>query len=284
MHPIYLKSPIKRLSKNQMQDAAPQFGPLETRLMTWAQMRGIERAASAEIAKALRLDDNQCRKLLDRMNRKGRIVQLQRGLYLMPAKLPPGGKWTPAPAVILRHLFEAKKGDWQETGASAFHFHGLSEQVPNTTTVYNTLFSMRCKIAGLGFEMIKVSPSRMGSAVESAGRRVGTLGRVVMDAVFDSSRFGTLPRAYGWIRERRADDSFLDELTACAIRHGDGPVRRRIGCVLDLLDAGGKRSGRLRKSTPPFRSFIPLVPSETRRGTTNKEWGIILNQTGWLHG
>ncbi len=267
-----------------MQATAPQFGPLETRLMTWAQMRGIERATSGEISKALRLDDTQCRKLLDRMNQKGLIVQLQRGLYLIPAKLPPGGKWTPAPAVILRHLFVAKNGDWQETGASAFHFHGLSEQIPNTTTVYNTLFSRRCKIAGLGFEMIKVTPSRMGAATVLADRRVGTLGRVIMDAVFDSSRFGTLPRAYGWIRERLADESFLDELVACAIHYGDGPVRRRIGCALDLLDAGGKRSTRLRKSIPPFRSFIPLVPSDTRQGTTNKEWGIILNQTDWLHG
>lgn len=267
-----------------MQPTAPQFGPLETRLMTWAQMGGIERATSGEISKALRLGDTQCGKLLDRMNRKGGIVQLQRGLYLIPAKLPPGGKWTPAPQVILRHLFEAKKGDWQETGASAFHFHRLSEQVPNTTTVYNTLFSRRHKIAGLGFEMIKVTPSRMGSVMETEGRRVGTLGRVVMDAVFDSSRFGTLPRAYGWISERRGDEAFLDELTDSAIRYGDGPARRRIGCVLDLLGAGGERLAKLQKSTPPFRSFIPLVAADTRQGTTNKEWGIILNQTDWLLG
>ena len=150
-----------------MQRVAPQLGPLETRLMAWAQMLDMRRATSDEIAAGLRLDKIQCRKLLDRMNKRGGVVQLQRGLYLLPAKLPPGGKWTPAPAVILRNLFEAKGGQWQETGVGAFHFHGLSEQVPNTTSVYNTLFSKRDRIAGLEFEMIKVAPGRLGSVTEA---------------------------------------------------------------------------------------------------------------------
>lgn len=179
--------------------------------------------------------------------------------------------------------FEAKRGDWQEAGAGAFHFHGLTEQVPNTTTVYNTLFSGRDRIAGLDFEMIKVTPSRMGGAQESAGRRIGNLGRVVMDAVFDSARFGTLPKAYGWIRERIASKVFLDDLTESAIRHGDGPSRRRLGCALELLETDRNRLEKLEKSILPFRSFIPLVPGGDRRGHTNKKWGIILNHTDWLH-
>jgi len=251
--------------------------------MAWAQMRGVERATSSEVAAALRLGGVQCRELLDRLNRRGMIVQIQRGLYLLPAKLPPGGRWSPPPAVLLANLFGAKGGDWQETGAGAFHFHGLTHQMPNTTTVYNNLFSRRQRMAGLAFEMIKVAPERLGSVVEASGRRVGSLGRVVMDAVFDSGRFGSLPEAYGWIRERRANDGFLDELADCAIRHGDAPTRRRLGCVLDLLGKGGKRLARLHRGIPAFRSFIPLVPGGDRKGPTNREWGIIMNQIDWMN-
>ena len=60
-----------------MQRVAPQLGPLETRLMAWAQMLDVRRATSDEIAAGLRLDKIQCRKLLDRMNQRGRVVQLQ---------------------------------------------------------------------------------------------------------------------------------------------------------------------------------------------------------------
>lgn len=267
-----------------MQRAAPQLGPLETRLMSWAQMLEIRRATSDEIATGLRLDSIQCRKLLDRMNQKGRVVQLQRGLYLLPAKLPPGGKWTPAPAVILRNLFEAKDGQWQETGVGAFHFHGLSEQVPNTTSIYNNLYSKRVRIAGLEFEMIKVAPGRLGSVIEADGRRIGTLGRVILDAIFDSARFGTLPKAYGWIRDRRKDEGFLNELVDCSIRHADAPTRRRVGCVLEMLETCSARLAKLHKKTPNTRSVIPLVPGGNRIGTINKRWGVILNQTEWLNG
>ncbi len=34
-----------------------------------------------------------------------------------------------------------------------------------------------------------------------------------MHAVFDSSRFGALPRAYDWIQTKRSDQAPLDELT-----------------------------------------------------------------------
>jgi hypothetical protein len=149
----------------------------------------------------------------------------------------------------------------------------LSDQVPNTTTVYNTLFSGRDRIGGLPFVLIKVWPGRLGSVVEAAGRRVGTLGRVVMDAVFDPARFGGLPLAYRWIRDRKEDRLFLGELAECAIRYGDGSTCRRIGCALELLGAGGGVLTALRKGAGAFLSFIPLVPGKTRRGPTVRDWG-----------
>ena len=59
-----------------MQRVAPQLGPLETRLIAWAQMLDVRRATSDEIAAGLRLDKIQCRKLLDRMNKRGRVVHM----------------------------------------------------------------------------------------------------------------------------------------------------------------------------------------------------------------
>ena len=68
----------------------------------------------------------------------------------------------------------------------------------------------------------------------------------------------------------------------CSIRHADAPARRRVGCVLEMLEAGGKRLDKLHKKTPETRSVIPLVPGGNRIGTINKRWGVILNQTDWL--
>lgn len=261
-----------------------KFGPLVSRLVAWVQMRGVERATTAEVCTALRLSADQGRQLLTRLGRSGLAIQLQRGLYLFPQKLPPGGRWTPSPTVVLKHLFEAKGGSYQETGPGAFQFHGLTEQVANITTVYNTQFSGRSRIGGLAFMWIEVAEPRLGGLDGKAlpDRRIGSLARVVMDAVYDSARFGTLPAAFRWITQRREVPGVLDELAECAIAHGNAATCRRLGGVFELLGVAAGAQKRLRAAIPDFQTHIPIVPGRNRVGRTMKGWGLIINDRGWM--
>jgi hypothetical protein len=84
---------------------------------------------------------------------------------------------------------------------------------------------------GLPFQFIELAPERLG-ALDKKGlpqRHVGSLSRVGMDAVYDAARFGVLPAAYRWIRERKDKPCFLDNLAACALAHGDAGTCRRVG-------------------------------------------------------
>ena len=267
-----------------MQRAQPEFGPLESRLLAWAQMRGVERTTAASVARELRLNPEQARQLMKRLGRKGLAVPVQRGLWLLPPKLPPGGRWTVPPDVILRHLFEAKGSDYQETGLGALQYQGLTDQVANVTAVYNTLFTGRRAIGGLPFQFIKVAPERLGALDKKAlpRRRVGSLPRVIMDAVYDAARFGTSPAAYRWIRERKDAPRFLDELAACAVAHGDAGTCRRLGAVMELLESAPAARRKLQRAVPAVRTYIPLVPGRGTKGRTMKNWGIIVNDRRWL--
>ncbi len=267
-----------------MKRAPLELGPLESRLLAWTQARGIERTTTTEVAAALRLTMTQARQLMKRVRRKGLAIALQRGLWLLPPKLPPGGRWSVPPDVILRHLFEGKGGAYQETGLGALQYQGLTDQVANVATVYNTLFSGRRIIGGLPFQFIKVASGRLGALDKKAlpQRRVGSLPRVIMDAVYDSSRFGTLPAAYRWIRERKDEARFLNDLAGSAVSHGDTGTCRRIGAVMELLDAGGAARRKLRSAVTPVRTFIPLVPARGTKGSTMPDWGIIVNDWRWL--
>lgn len=106
-----------------------ELGPVESRLLAWAQMRGVERTTAGSVARELRLNLEQARQLMKRLGRKGLVVPVQRGIWLLPPKLPPGGRWTVPSEVILRHLFEAKGGDYQETGLGALQYRGLTVAV-----------------------------------------------------------------------------------------------------------------------------------------------------------
>jgi predicted transcriptional regulator of viral defense system len=261
-----------------------ELGPVESRLLAWAQMRGVERTTAGSVARELRLNLEQARQLMKRLGRKGLVVPVQRGIWLLPPKLPPGGRWTVPSEVILRHLFEAKGGDYQEAGLGALQYRGLTDQVANVTAVYNTLFTGRRTIGGLPFQFIKVAPGRLGMLDQKAlpRRRVGSLPRVIMDAVYDAARFGTLPTAYRWIRERKDVPRFLDELATCAVAHGDAGTCRRLGAVMELLEAAPVARRKLQRALPAVRTYIPLVPGRGTKGRTMKKWGIVVNDRRWL--
>lgn len=267
-----------------MQTSRIEFGPLESRVLAWAQWRGVECISTVDLAKALRLGVEQARQLMKRMGKKGVVITLRKGLWLLPRTLPLGGRWTPAPAIVLKHFFEAAGGNYQETGPGAFQFHGLSEQVANITTVYNTRLSGRSRIGGMEFRWIKVAEFRLGHlhAETLPERQIGSLPRVMFDALYDSAKFGRLSVAYGWIRERVSNPSFVEQLADCAVEHGDAAACRRLGTVLELLAVAEKTLKRLRKTLPPLRTHIALVPGHSRAGKLMQDWGVILNERGWL--
>lgn len=241
-------------------------------------------ATSPQIGSELRLSKMQRGKLLDRMTRRGLIVQLQKGLYLLPEKLPPGGRWQPAVEVALWYFLQARKANWQETGPAAFNHYRLTEQIPNVATVYNDKVSGRRRFGKLAVSFIKVSPARLGNTRElelapgkSERRRIGTLARVVFDAVYDYNSFGTLPKAYTWISQRKTDAAFLNELSECSLRYGNVATRRRIGWLLENIDAPAQTWKALSRSLKESSAFIPLDTTKPARGHTNRTWGVIEN-------
>ncbi|MCZ6671697.1 MAG: hypothetical protein O7C75_02035 [Verrucomicrobia bacterium] len=218
------------------------------------------------------------------MNRRGLIVQLQRGLYLIPDKLPPGGTWQPSAELAIFYYLSYKKAQWQETGPGVFQYHGLIEQLANRSYVYNDKVSATRKFGKLEVQFIRVPSSRLGKfeGIKLKGepialRRIATLPRIVFDAIYDYKRFGSMSRAYTWIEHRFTDPGFVKELIDCAIEHGNVASRRRIGWVLESCGAKRKLWQPLRDSLNPTRSFIPVDPGKPSRGKINKEWGVLDN-------
>ncbi len=100
-----------------------------------------------------------------------------------------------------------------------------------------------------------------------------------MDAVYDWSRFNSLPRAYEWIRKEVAAGRVgAADLVAVALRYGDKGAIRRIGA---LLDTQGVETGLLRKlekALDPSTGLIPWLPTKPKRGKIDRRWGVVLNE------
>lgn len=213
------------------------------------------------------------------------FTQVKRGLYLAPLRLPPG-KWGASPYKILDILMREMKAQYQITGLYAFNQYGLSTQVPILMTIYNTALSGRKMIGACSFQFIKVGKKRIGAtdvikACDESGDAlripIGSLARILFDAVYDYKRFATIPAAYEWIAQKRADSNLMKKLVETTVQFGNVGTQRRVGFILTALGVNQTLCKKLWKALPKSSSLIPLIPGRNTTGSIDKQWGIIIN-------
>lgn len=85
-------------------------GPLETQLFAYTQMRRARVLRTGDLTGPLRISPKQERELFGRLTRAGLIAQVRRSLYLVPDRLPLGGKWSPDEILALNSSSCAGEG------------------------------------------------------------------------------------------------------------------------------------------------------------------------------
>jgi predicted transcriptional regulator of viral defense system len=256
---------------------------MEAQLFAYAQLRNLLVLRSGDLLEPLGLTKKQEREMLDRLNRAGMIAQVQRGMYLLPERLPLGGKWSPDEAQVLHALITEQRGGYQVSGQAAFNFHGFDDQMPNRIDVYNDRLSGSKCIAAVALTLIKVAPERLGSTTSvssSSGKDLvySSRLRTLVDSVYDWSRFGSLPRGYKWIRQDiLAGKCNPVELAECSVTFGDVGTRRRIGFLMEREGYDAEAIRLLQRSLPSTSSSIPWIPGRPKRGSTHRQWGIVDN-------
>lgn len=235
-----------------------------------------------EIQPLLSINEKQEKNLLSRLSKKGYILRLSRGIYLVPEKLPPGGRWQPDEFTIIYELMKILDAQYQICGPVAFNFYGFSEQIPNTIAIYNTKRSGTKKIGNLCFQLIKVPASRIGSQNnielhDGKSVRISSLARTIMDAVYEWSRFNTLPIAYKWIEDYINDKKTINELIHVTLQFANIATQRRIGYTLEKLNIKSKSIQLIQKQFKATQGWIPLDPTQKAIGRSNTKWRIIDN-------
>ena len=262
---------------------ARKLGQLEAAALAYVQMRNVRTVEVGELAAALRITAKQERELLSRMARAGMIAKVRKGLYLFPAKLPLGGVWTPEEATVINALMADKQARYQITGPNAFNRYGYDEQIPARVYIYNDAISGDRSIGRTELTLIKVSPDRLGETEQVETPSGETLVyssriRTLVDAVYDWSRFDSLPRAYDWIRrDIEAGRIGPADLSKTIVRFGNLGTIRRIGAFLEQMGTQESVLNRLQRKLTPSTAKIPLVPGRPVRGTLLKRWGVVLN-------
>jgi predicted transcriptional regulator of viral defense system len=260
------------------------LGTLEARLFAYAQLRAAPTVRRGALAGALKITRKQEGALLGRLTRAGMIARVRPGVYLVPPRLPLGGAWSPDEALALDALMTEYDARYQVCGPTAFNRYGLDEQIPNRVYVYNDSLSGERRIGTIALTLIKVGTKRLGDTAivrNADGIQIPYSSRVrtLMDAVYDWSRFNSLPRGYEWIRaDLRAGRIKAASLVACTLRYGDVATTRRIGALLEREGVSANLLRRLHRTLRVTQSTIPWNPARKKRGVVDRRWGVIWNE------
>jgi predicted transcriptional regulator of viral defense system len=266
-----------------MKHPGPELGNLASRFFAYAQLKKRDIIRTGELAPVLGITESKERDLLHRLSKSGWIVRLKRGVYLVPPRLPAGGKYSPGVALILRKLMEEQNGKYQICGPTAFNFYGFEDQIPNVSYVYNNSLSGTRAIGNLSFQFIKVADARLGATHTSRAWNADKIiyssrARTLMDAVYDWSRFSSLPRGYDWIRKEAEQDlRMVSELVEVTVQYGNQATIRRIGYLLDDYGQPVRTIDQLQRQLSNSTSLIPWIPVKPARGKINRKWGVIVN-------
>jgi len=266
-----------------MKQQGPEIGNLSSRFFAYVQLKKKDVIRTGELSPVLGITDSQERDLLRRLSGSGWIVRLKRGVYLVPSRIPAGGKYSPGIALILQKLMEETDGKYQICGPTAFNFYGFDGQITNITYVYNNRISGSRSIGNLTFQFIKISDERLGSinvlrTPEGVEANYSSKERTLMDAVYDWSRFNSLPRGYDWIRrEVKGDSKLASKLVETVVQYGNQATVRRTGYLLDTLAQNSRIINKLQCRLSGSKALIPWVPVKPQKGTANRKWGVIVN-------
>jgi predicted transcriptional regulator of viral defense system len=254
-------------------------------MFAYVQMRGLSTVRMGELAQSLKITRLQETKLLSRLSKAGLIARVWRGLYAVPSKLPLGGKWSPDEATALNALMAAQRGRYQICGPNAFNRYGFDGQIPTRVYAYNNRVYGDRTIGSVALTLIKVADKRLGGTetVETmAGQNAvySSRARALVDAVYDWSRFNSLPQGYEWIRRELASRRVsADELVKATLEYGDKGTIRRMGVLLEREGVAAPLLRKLERALKPTTSLIPWIPSKPKRGTLNRRWGVVLNES-----
>lgn len=259
------------------------LGNLERQLFAYTQMRNLRALRTRDLTGPLSISGKQERELLNRLSKAGMIAQVRRGLYLVPPRLPLGGKWSPEEALALDTLMADRQGHYQICGPNAFNRYGFDDQIPTRVYAYNDRISGERTVGAVALTLIKVAGERLGDTEQARtaeGLTVVYSSRVrtLVDAVYDWSRFNSLPRAFGWIRaELAARRVGAADLVRVTLHYGDIGTIRRIGALLDREGVAAALLRKLERALKPSSSLIAWNPGRPKRGTLDRHWGIVWN-------
>ena len=117
-----------------------------------------QKLITSEFSNRLFASPKRTAEVLDALTRKGRLLQLQRGKYLLVPIKAPNQQWAPNEFVVA--ALWMGEIPYYIGYFTMYNYWGFTEQIPRTIFVLNTAKSCKKEINGIRYEAVKIDPKK----------------------------------------------------------------------------------------------------------------------------
>lgn len=260
------------------------------RLLAYQGNRIFSTARARELAPHVGLKDAYLTEALYHLRQNGWIVSLRRGLYAIAPTVPGN---TPV------HEFEIAMALVQPAAIShwsAFHHHGLTEQVPRRTFVLTTTETSVPRHRGnkrvedggiylvgdMAYRFVQIKPERFFGTervwVGDARVSVTDLERTLLDGIIMPQHCGDFSEVLHAFQVG-IDRLQIDRITQYAFKLGPA-ASKRLGWILDQQGVDSPEVDNLAEL--PVKGYRKLDPTGPRKGPCNSRWMVQENLPGMI--
>ena len=219
------------------------------------------------------------KQLVYNLKKKGILTPIKRGVYIfVPLESVPTGRRVSE--FLIPPIF-FPKDNYYIGYSTMFNYYGFTDQQFQIVYVLNTTRCMKKTIAGVSFKFVKI-PSNRFYGLEKVNIKnkeiiVSLKERTLIDLIYFNRPVGGIETAgeifRRFITEKKCN---VKKLIEYAVRFPGIKTRKIIGFNLEKAGVSDSLLKPLEKSVKNT-SLISL--SDSRKGTLNKRWKIIINDT-----
>lgn len=215
--------------------------------------------------------------ILDKLTRKGRLIQIERGKYIVVPIKAPNQLWAPNEFITAKLWM----GDtpYYIGYFTMYNYWGFTEQIPQTVFVLNTKKSCVKTIGNVRYKAVKIDKKKYYGIKKIKIDRefvcISDKERTLVDFIYNPiGTFENVRKVLDYNLKRVNIDKFIRYLISFPVIS----VRKRAGYILERLNCQNFQLRRLQKTIGNKTTYIVLNPANpSRRGNINKDWRIIVN-------
>ena len=212
------------------------------------------------------------------LKKKGRILCIEKGKYLIVPIKAPNQKWAPNEYLVAALWME--KTPYYVGYSSAYNYWGFTKQIPQNVSILNIQKSTTKKIGNVKYSLVKVSIEKIYGIkkikIEDEEVKISDKERTLVDFIFNPvGSWGNVETVVKEELEGINIDKFIRYLKKFPIES----VRKRAGIILENLDVAKDKLDSLKNSLTNKNTYVTFNPFEkSRKGKINSDWQVIINE------